>query len=61
MREFTLQSGGVLSWDEALEVPRLSQGRVEVEVASRSIRGGGEELREEAPAMNLKWNKFEIP
>lgn len=26
MREFTIQSGGVMSWDESLEVSRLSQG-----------------------------------
>lgn len=31
-REFTIQPGGVMSWAETLEVPRLSEGRVELEV-----------------------------
>jgi len=40
MREFTIQSGGVMAWDETFEVPRLSQARVEVEVSVRSLTRG---------------------
>jgi hypothetical protein len=40
-REFTIQPGGVMSWAETLEVPRLSQGRVEVEVSVQIVNRGG--------------------
>ena len=32
VQEFTIQPGETMTWPETLEVPRLSQGRVEVEV-----------------------------
>jgi hypothetical protein len=59
-REFTVQPGGVMSWAETLEVPRLSQGRVEVEVSVQIVnprRCGGWGCA----AINLKSNQFEIP
>ena len=31
-REFTIQPGGVMSWTERLEVPRLSHGRMDLQV-----------------------------
>jgi hypothetical protein len=31
-REFTIQPGGVMSWAETLEVPRLSQERIDLQV-----------------------------
>lgn len=60
MREFTIQPGGVMSWAETLEVPRLSQGRVEVEVSVQIVnprRCGGVGC----PAIDLKSKQFEIP
>lgn len=36
-REFTVQPGGVMSWAETLEVPRLSEGRVELEVSVQIV------------------------
>jgi hypothetical protein len=51
----------VLSWDEALEVPRLSQGRVEVEVSVQIVnprRCGG---WGNCSSIDLKSNEFEIP
>jgi hypothetical protein len=41
MGEFTNQSVGVMSWVETLEVPRLPDGRAEVESAFRSSTRGG--------------------
>ena len=60
-REFTIQPGGVMSWAETLEVPRLSQGRVEVEVSVQIVnprRCGG---WGNCAAIDLKSNPFEIP
>jgi hypothetical protein len=60
MREFTIQSGGVMSWDETLEVSRLPQGHVEVEVAVQIVnprRCGGWRCA----ALDLKSNQFVIP
>ena len=61
MREFTIQSGGAMSWDEALEVPRLSQGLVEVEVSVQIVnprRCGG---WGSCATTDLRSNEFEIP
>ena len=58
-REFTIQPGGVMSWNETLEVPRLSEGSVEIEfvriqiVNPRRCRGCG--------SFDLRSNPFEIP
>ena len=60
MREFTIQSGGVMAWAETLEVPRLSQGRVELEVDVQVVnprRCGSAGCT----AFDLKSNRFEIP
>ena len=60
-REFTIQPGGVMSWTETLEVPRISQGRVEVEVSVQIVnprRCGG---WGNCAAIDLKSNQFEIP
>lgn len=61
MREFTIQPGGVMSWAETLEVPRLSQSRVAVEVSVQVVnprRCGGWGT---CAAIDLKSNQFEIP
>jgi hypothetical protein len=60
MREFTIQPGGVMGWTETLQVPRLSQGRVELEVDvqlvnPRRCSSVG------CTAFDLKSNRFEIP
>ena len=60
MREFTIQAGGVMAWAETLEVPRLSQGRVELEVDVQLVnprRCGSAGCT----AFDLKSNRFEIP
>jgi hypothetical protein len=59
-REFTIQSGGAMSWAETLEVPRLTEGRVEVEVSVQIVnprRCGSWNCA----AIDLKSNQFEIP
>jgi hypothetical protein len=60
-REFTIQSGGVMSWDETLEVPRLSQGRVEVEVSVQIVNPRQCGNWGNCIAIDLKSNQFEIP
>jgi hypothetical protein len=60
-REFTIQPGGVMSWAETLEVPRLSEGRVEIEVSVQIVnprRCGG---WGNCAAFDLKANQVEIP
>jgi hypothetical protein len=60
MREFTIQPGGTMAWAEALEVPRLSQGRVELEVDVQLVnprRCGSAGCT----AFDLKSNRFQIP
>jgi len=59
-REFTIQSGGMISWNEVLEVPHLSRGHVEVEVSVQIVnprRCGG---WGHCAAIDLKSNQFEI-
>jgi hypothetical protein len=60
-REFTIQSGGVMSWDETLEVPRLSQGRVEVEVSVQIVNPRRCGSWGNCAAFDLKSNQFAIP
>ena len=60
MREFTIQPGGVMAWAETLDVPRLSHGRVELEVDVQLVnprRCGSTGCT----AFDLKSNRFEIP
>ena len=61
VREFTIQSGDVMSWDETLEVPRLSEGRIQVEIGVQIVnprRCGG---WGNCAAIDLKSNRFAIP
>jgi hypothetical protein len=60
-REFTIQPGGVMSWDETLEVPRLSQGHVEVEVSVQIVNPRRCGSWGNCAAIYLKSNPFEIP
>jgi hypothetical protein len=60
-REFTIQSGGVMSWDESLEVPRLSPGRVEVDVSVQIVNPRRCGNWGNCVAIDLKSNQFEIP
>lgn len=60
-REFTIQPRGVMSWDEALEVPRLSQGRVEVEVSVQIVNPRRCGRWGNCAAIVLKSNQIEIP
>ena len=60
-REFAIQSGSVMSWDETLEVPRLSQGRVEVEVGVQIVNPWRCGSWGNCAAIDLKSNQFEIP
>ena len=59
-REFTIQPGGVMSWDETLEVPRLTQGRVEVEVSVQIVNPRRCGSWGNCAAIELKSNQFEI-
>jgi hypothetical protein len=61
MREFTIQSGGVMSWAEILEVPRLPDGRGEIDVSVQIVnprRCGRWRAR---ASIDHKSNQFEIP
>jgi hypothetical protein len=60
-REFTIQSGGVMSCDETLEVPHLPQGRVEVEVGVQIVNPRRCGSWGNCAAIDLKTNQFEIP
>ena len=60
-REFTIQSGGVMSWDETLEVPHLSQGRVEVEVSVQIVNPRRCGNWGSCAAIDLTSGQFEIP
>jgi len=60
-REFTIQSGGVMSWDERLEVPGLSQGRVEVEISVQIVNPRRCGSWGNCAAIDLKSNQFAIP
>ena len=60
-REFTIQSGRAMSWDEALEVPLLSQGHVEVEVSVQIVNPRRCGRWGNCAGIDLKSNHFEIP
>jgi hypothetical protein len=60
-REFTIQPAGVMSWVETLEVPRLSQGRVELEVEIQVVNPRRCGSWGNCAAFDLKSNQFEIP
>jgi hypothetical protein len=60
-REFAIQSGGVMSWDEALEVPRLQQGHVLVEISVQIVNPRRCGSWGNCAAFDLKSNQFEIP
>jgi hypothetical protein len=60
-REFAIQSGGVVAWAETLEVPRLAEGRVEVEVSVQIVNSRRCGSWGNCAAIDLKSNQFEIP
>ena len=60
-REFTIQPGGVMSWAETLEVPRLSQGRVTLEVEVQIVNPRRCGSWGNCAAFDLKSNHIEIP
>jgi hypothetical protein len=60
-REFTIQSGGVMSWDETLELPRQSQGRVDVEVTVQIVNPRRCGSWGNCAVIELKSNQFAIP
>ena len=59
-REFTIQSGDEMSWDEAIEVPRLPHGRAEVEVSVQIVNPRRCGRWGICAAIDLKSNQFEI-
>jgi len=61
MREFTIQSGGVMLWTETLEVTRLPAGRVEVEVTVQIANPRRCGQSRACAVIDLKSNQFEIP
>jgi hypothetical protein len=60
-REFTIQPAGVMLWAETLEVPRLSEGRVELEVEVQVVNPRRCGSWGNCAAFDLKSNQFEIP
>jgi hypothetical protein len=60
-REFAIQSGGVMTWDEPLEVPRLQQGRVLVEVSVQIVNPRRCGSWGNCATFDLKSNQLEIP
>lgn len=60
-REFAIHPGGVMSWAETLEVPRLSQGRVTLEVEVQIVNPRRCGSWGNCAAFNLKSNHLEIP
>ena len=60
-REFTIQPAGVMSWAETLEVPQLSEGRVELEVDVQIVNPRRCGSWGNCAAFDLKSNQFEIP
>ena len=60
-REFTIQPGSVMSWAETLEVPRLSQSRVEVEVSVQIVNPRRCGNWGNCAAIDLRSNQFKIP
>ena len=60
-REFAIQPGGVMAWGETLEVARLPQTRVEVEVSVQIVNPRRCGSWGNCAAIELKSNQFEIP
>src|SRR5262249_34822926 len=60
-REFAIESGGVMSWNEALKAPPLSEGRVEVEVDVQIVNPRRCGRWGNCAAIDLKSNTVEIP
>jgi hypothetical protein len=59
-REFTIQPGGVMSWTETLEVPRLSQGRVDLQVDVQIVNPRRCGKWGNCVAFDLESNRFEL-
>ena len=59
-REFTIQPGGEMTWAETLEVPRLSDGRVQLQVDVQIVNPRRCGSWGNCPAFDLKSNQFEI-
>jgi hypothetical protein len=59
-REFTIQPGGVMSWAETLEVPRLSQGRIDLQVDIQIVNPRRCGSWGNCAAFDLKSNHFEL-
>jgi hypothetical protein len=59
-REFTIQSGGVMSWDETLEVSHLSQRHIKVEVSIQIVNPRRCGSFGACATIDLKSNQFEI-
>jgi hypothetical protein len=61
MREFAIHAGDAISWAETLEVPRLPDGRAEVEVSVQIVKPRRCGRWRACAAIDLKSNQFEIP
>jgi hypothetical protein len=59
-REFTIQPGSVMSWAETLEVPRLSQGRVDLQVDIQIVNPRRCRKWGDCAAFDLESNHFEL-
>jgi hypothetical protein len=60
-REFTIQPGGEMTWAETLEVSRLSEGRVQLQVDVQIVNPRRCGSWGNCAAFDLKSNQFEIP
>jgi len=61
MREFAIQAGSVMSWLETVHVPRLPDGRAEVEVSVQIVNPRRCGSLGKCAAIDLKSNQLEIP
>jgi hypothetical protein len=59
-REFTIQPGGVMSWAETLEMPRLSQGPVALQVDVQIVNPRRCGNWGKCVAFDLASNQFEL-
>lgn len=60
-REFAIQPGGEMTWAETLEVPRLSEGRVHLQVDVQIVNPRRCGSWGNCAAFDLKSSQFEIP
>jgi hypothetical protein len=60
-REFTIQPAGVMSWAETLEMPRMSEGLVGVQVSIQIVNPRRCGDWGNCAAIDLKSNQFNIP